>query len=184
MGDDQHGRAHELSIKIYQHKTFPFEPFEISGKLAPGKPRRNGKGCGWGWGGVANSILTEINPSHERTAMAGCAGSDTVVHPEPHASVAVESRRGRESSVSAMELPHSVGCTPGTRGAQKLIYYNPSLDSNAVKVALGIPGVQFLVMFYHPPCVSIYFGNLSTTAKGPPATTPANSARPRVQSEF
>ena len=116
--------------------------------------------------------------------MAGCAGSDTVVHPEPHASVAVESRRGRESSVSAMELPHSVGCTPGTRGAQKLIYYNPSLDSNAVKVALGIPGVQFLVMFYHPPCVSIYFGNLSTTAKGPPATTPANSARPRVQSEF
>ena len=40
MGDDQHGRAHELSIKIYQHKTFPFEPFEISGKLAPGKPRR------------------------------------------------------------------------------------------------------------------------------------------------
>ena len=40
MGDDQHGRAHELSIKIYQHKNFPFEPFEISGKLAPGKPRR------------------------------------------------------------------------------------------------------------------------------------------------
>ena len=28
------------SIKIDKHKNFPFEPFEISGKLAPGKPRR------------------------------------------------------------------------------------------------------------------------------------------------